>query len=261
MNLSNTDNYQPFQNFLLPPITCNPLCNENKDGSSAPGDIAALEELNDPSININPTPIKNKHCPKTHQRSSHAGMSGSSALPFPFKLHVMLDNAEAEGYSTIVSWEGEDCFLVHSKDSFVKDIIPRYFSQTQYRSFQRLLNMWGFERLRDGPRKGAYTHQHLRRGSPSLCNLMKCQKVKQKQSSAATLKQHQANKAARSSQGKKDLSLASSGNNTAVLPARESSTATRLGGADGSTPVDLFGGKSFHMVSPKDHIDRKFGNN
>ena len=116
----------------------------------------------------------------TDANNSFVGMRVSSGLPFPFKLHAMLDNAADGGYENIVSWSGDNGFLVHDKDAFVETIIPKYFSQTKYRSFQRLLNMWGFQRLREGPRKGAYYHQQFQRGNPSLCGSMKCEKIKKK---------------------------------------------------------------------------------
>ncbi|CAJ1958132.1 unnamed protein product [Cylindrotheca closterium] len=112
--------------------------------------------------------------------NSFVGMRISSGLPFPFKLHAMLDNAAEGNYETIVSWSGDNGFLVHDKDAFVEAIIPKYFSQTKYRSFQRLLNMWGFQRLREGPRKGAYYHEQFQRGNSSLCGKMKCEKIKKK---------------------------------------------------------------------------------
>jgi len=116
----------------------------------------------------------------TDGNNSFVGMRVSSGLPFPFKLHAMLDNAADGGYENIVSWSGDNGFLVHDKDAFVETIIPKYFSQTKYRSFQRLLNMWGFQRLREGPRKGAYYHEQFQRGNPSLCGSMKCEKIKKK---------------------------------------------------------------------------------
>ncbi|CAJ1958130.1 unnamed protein product [Cylindrotheca closterium] len=104
----------------------------------------------------------------------------ASGIQFPWKLHNMLDNAETEGYNAVVSWDGKNGFKVHDKDAFVADIVPKYFSQTKYRSFQRMLNMWGFQRVREGARKGAYIHENFRRGEPDLCNRMKCEKIKRR---------------------------------------------------------------------------------
>ena len=106
--------------------------------------------------------------------------SSASGVQFPWKLHNMLNNAEVEGYDAVVSWDGENGFKVHDKDTFVANIVPKYFSQTKYRSFQRMLNMWGFQRIREGPRKGVYIHQNFRRGEPNLCNRMKCEKIKRR---------------------------------------------------------------------------------
>lgn len=104
--------------------------------------------------------------------------SDVASLQFPFKLHLMLDNAPLDGYDSIVSWNGENGFKVLKKDAFIEEIAPRYFGFKKYRSFQRMLNMWGFERVRVGSRKGSYAHKNLWRGKPSLCNQMKCLKVK-----------------------------------------------------------------------------------
>lgn len=120
----------------------------------------------------------------TDGNNSFVGMRVTSGLPFPFKLHSMLDHAAEGGYENVVSWSGDNGFLVHDKDAFVGTIIPKYFSQTKYRSFQRLLNMWGFQRLREGPRKGAYYHDQFQRGNPGLCGSMKCEKIKKKAKAA-----------------------------------------------------------------------------
>jgi hypothetical protein len=111
----------------------------------------------------------------------------SSGLRFPWKVHSMLDNAETEGYGSVLSWDGDNGFIIHDKKAFVEEIVPRYFSQTKYKSFQRMLNMWGYERVCEGPRKGAYTHTHFRRGDPDLCNLMKCQKIKRRHTAPSSL--------------------------------------------------------------------------
>ena len=46
-------------------------------------------------------------------------------------------------------------FSVHDRDLFMRKTAPLYFSrQTQFKSFQRQLNHYGFERIPKGPLKG-----------------------------------------------------------------------------------------------------------
>lgn len=112
-----------------------------------------------------------------------------SAIHFPWKVHKMLDDAIEEGHDHIVSWDGDgdNGFMVHNKDAFVRLIVPRYFSQTKYRSFQRMLNMWGFEKITKGPKKGTYIHACFRRGQPELCHRMKCQRIKRRHASPSRM--------------------------------------------------------------------------
>lgn len=106
-----------------------------------------------------------------------AGVNHS--IPFPWKLHDMLEAAEKSGFAAIVSWlPDENSFKVHLPDVFVDRIMPLYFKQTKYKSFQRQLNMWGFERLLAGAEKGGYQHEFFVRGKPSLCRHMKRLKIK-----------------------------------------------------------------------------------
>jgi hypothetical protein len=262
MNFSSSYSGHHFQHPMRSKNLSKPLLNKNSDHSSSEIPV----DRNSPLSDRHPTfATLEKLRPRNHERSSFVGMSIASGMPFPFKLHSMLDNAAVEGYAYIVSWEGDSCFMVHNKESFVKDIIPRYFSQTQYRSFQRLLNMWGFERLRDGPRKGAYTHLNLKRGNPSLCNLMICQKIKQRKSVTTSLSHHETAQQVGASTRHEEGSVVSvlqrkiniSGNYTTILP-REPVEA-RLSEAEATRPMDTFEGKPFHMVSTKDHIDRRCG--
>eukprot|EP00934_Nitzschia_sp_Nitz4_P005909 Nitzschia sp. Nitz4//scaffold83_size84149//80221//81249//NITZ4_005189-RA/size84149-processed-gene-0.68-mRNA-1//-1//CDS//3329558992//5899//frame0 len=93
---------------------------------------------------------------------------------FPWKLHMMLEDADLENFTHIVSWMSDQrTFRVHHNDLFVKEVLPMYFRQTQYKSFQRQLNLWGFERVCEGPNFRGYTHQFFIRGLPDLCQNMK----------------------------------------------------------------------------------------
>ena len=56
---------------------------------------------------------------------------------FPFKLHTMLEDATKQGFDSDVSWVHDGmAFKIHNRENFAKQILPRYFSQTQYKSFQ-----------------------------------------------------------------------------------------------------------------------------
>lgn len=46
---------------------------------------------------------------------------------FPFKLHKMLKEADLEGFDQVVSWQAHGrSFRVHDRQSFIRDVMPRY---------------------------------------------------------------------------------------------------------------------------------------
>lgn len=93
---------------------------------------------------------------------------------FPCKVYEMLEAAEDQDLKHIVSWNSDGTgFTVHNKDLFTKEIIPQYFNQTKYKSFQRQLSLYGFQRITNGENKGLRYHELLRRGMRDLCRSMK----------------------------------------------------------------------------------------
>jgi len=101
------------------------------------------------------------------------------AIMFPLKLHRILDDAAEKGYEDIISWVPKNNgFKVHKTKLFESEIMPHYFNKTKYKSFQRQLNLWSYDRVTNGPDKGAYLHKHFIRGKPTLCNRMKRTKIK-----------------------------------------------------------------------------------
>ncbi|KAL3934748.1 MAG: hypothetical protein SGARI_003253 [Bacillariaceae sp.] len=77
-----------------------------------------------------------------HSSGSGATSSESSSTNtlsnLPLKLHALLDEAEKQGKLNVVSWEGNGtAFKVHDKKRFVAEIMPKYFSTSNYQSFQR----------------------------------------------------------------------------------------------------------------------------
>jgi hypothetical protein len=54
-------------------------------------------------------------------------------LPFPVKLYEMLEDAEEQGFSHIISWKSDNSFMVYDSDAFVKQVAPGYFAITKYK--------------------------------------------------------------------------------------------------------------------------------
>jgi hypothetical protein len=80
---------------------------------------------------------------------------GGVTEPFPEKLHRMLDSAERERTTDVVSFFSHGrAFAIHKPRRFVQEIMPRFFRQTRLTSFQRQLNLYGFRRISQGPDNG-----------------------------------------------------------------------------------------------------------
>jgi len=84
-----------------------------------------------------------------------------------------------EDLSNIVSWMPHGrAFIVKSIPLFVEKIMPRYFKQSKWTSFQRQLNLYGFQRLTKGADAGAYYHEYFLRGKIFLCSKIYRTKIK-----------------------------------------------------------------------------------
>lgn len=82
----------------------------------------------------------------------------------------MLEEAEREGFTNIVSWvQGGVAFKVHDSDGFVSRLMPNFFDQSKYESFRRQLNLYGFSRVTRGTNKGFISHPHFVRSNRTLC--------------------------------------------------------------------------------------------
>jgi len=98
---------------------------------------------------------------------------------FPIKLHYMLSELEKDGLDHIVSWQPHGrCFVVHKQKEFVDHVLPLWFRQSKFPSFQRQLNLYGFKRLTTGPDKGGYYHELFLRGKGFLAYRIQRIKIK-----------------------------------------------------------------------------------
>lgn len=100
---------------------------------------------------------------------------------FPFKLHSILESSGKSGQESIISWlPSGKAFKIHKPKEFADAIMPQYFNQTKYRSFQRQLYIYGFDRVKDKSSDdyGAYFHELFIRGASDLCLDMQRKKIK-----------------------------------------------------------------------------------
>ena len=131
----------------------------------------------------------------------------------------MLEMASRERYDDAISWIIDGyAFRVHDVNKFVSHVLPNYFgskprksspssaavvdkrknrkksgssssssSSIQYRSFQRQLNSYGFERIVFGRHRGGYHNPFLIRGQEQLCHwIERTTTTKSSSSSTAT---------------------------------------------------------------------------
>merc|ERR1712176_516502 len=95
--------------------------------------------------------------------------------------HSILESAGTSGQENIISWlPSGKAFKIHKPKEFADVIMPQYFNQTKYRSFQRQLYIYGFDRVKDKSSDdyGAYFHELFIRGESDLCLDMQKQKIK-----------------------------------------------------------------------------------
>jgi hypothetical protein len=112
--------------------------------------------------------------------SSPSSSSRGITVPFPLKLHEMLDQIEKDGLASVISWQPHGrCFVVHDQKRFAADaVMAKYFRQTKFASFQRQLNLYGFNRLTSGRDKGGYYNDLFLRGKRFLCHRIQRIRIK-----------------------------------------------------------------------------------
>uniref|UniRef100_A0A7S2HHP5 HSF-type DNA-binding domain-containing protein n=1 Tax=Helicotheca tamesis TaxID=374047 RepID=A0A7S2HHP5_9STRA len=111
--------------------------------------------------------------------SNDLGESSRDVLPsttsrktFPQVLMEALSSEEAAGS---VKWlPNREAFDIIKPYDFASKVLPVFFKQSQFESFIRKLNRWGFRRIIRGPDSGAFYHPLFRRDKPELCVEITC---------------------------------------------------------------------------------------
>ncbi|CAJ1957486.1 unnamed protein product [Cylindrotheca closterium] len=105
------------------------------------------------------------------------GSLRTSKIPFGWKLHTMLEDTEKSDMEDIVSWVNSGRgFKVHDLDAFMEKVVPFYFRQSKWKSFQRQLYFYGYTRASSG----AYQHPSFIKGNKTLSLSMRTTKIKSK---------------------------------------------------------------------------------
>lgn len=152
---------------LIPPDTAMSYCGRANSILLAPDDGA--RPISPPG-----STFKSKNHSPNKAKAKNSGL-----IPFPVKLHAMLDKSEADGLADVVSWAAHGrCFSVHKPKECVMQIMPQYFKQSKMTSFRRQLNLYGFKRLTGGLDRGGYYHESFIRGNIDLAYTIRRMRIK-----------------------------------------------------------------------------------
>ena len=95
------------------------------------------------------------------------------ATLFPAKLYNMMLYVQEHALEDIVSWELDGhAIRVNKPKELAARLLPMFFKQTRYKSFQRQLNIYNFSRVARGPYKGCYFHPLFHQGQWSMLSGM-----------------------------------------------------------------------------------------
>ena len=112
---------------------------------------------------------------KTTSSGKDEGVDPQSLVKhsFPEKIYFMLE-AVSNDTPTVVSFvDNGTAFLIHKPRIFETEIMPLYFSSSRMSSFQRQLNIYGFQRVDKGQWRGSYRHPYFVQGKPDLLKKIK----------------------------------------------------------------------------------------
>jgi len=98
---------------------------------------------------------------------------------FPIVLYRILEDAEKEGFTQIISFAPHGrSFAIHKMHEFEEKIMPKYFQHARSKSFRRQLNLYDYSRINEGPDCGGYFHEYFLKGRRDLLFQMRRTKIK-----------------------------------------------------------------------------------
>ncbi|GAB2254693.1 hypothetical protein Droror1_Dr00022502 [Drosera rotundifolia] len=78
-------------------------------------------------------------------KKSNNGDGGSSPPPFLLKLYEMVDDGVTD---SVIAWsESGYSFVIWDVTEFSRDLLPKYFKHSNFASFMRQLNIYGFRKV------------------------------------------------------------------------------------------------------------------
>jgi len=112
------------------------------------------------------TPSAVTHSQISQTQSQRSGHNDIRVQVLPVKLAAIL--AEPK-FSHIITWmpHGRAWKVLRPKE-FTDQVAPQYFEYPNYNSFIRLVNAWGFRRIKTGVDANAYFHEVREQSSSSV---------------------------------------------------------------------------------------------
>ncbi|CAI5743901.1 unnamed protein product [Peronospora destructor] len=186
--------------------------------------------------------------------SSLSGKKRGWVAPFLLHLHQLLRRED----SKIIRWaEDGTSFQILDKEAMTSQILPKYFKNKNFSSFQRQLNYFGFRKWSKARAQfPTYSREHFKRDSFSEMSLVKRQSKKSRKRKTASGEEMPAKRAA-----VQPTDRAVSDKFTPILPRSDSNPKTAMAASTQNKPrimspsmqpVPLF---SLSMLSPSRQVN------